>query len=216
MRTPLILPAAGALMLLAACAPTPDPESSDPVAPEPNAGTPGLITEVEGTSDLEDDPFVIAARAEDTGFLMAVNALDFSIPEFTETHSADGAWEIYQFFIDENVIGANPVIMFAGPAILLPLDVNVNESGDGAEVLFCDASVDWTISKEFPEPAYDLTAGQELTITLVTDDRGNLVFESEDRGGADCDATGAPVQRFDPAPVPPDSLSPDDVIPPPE
>lgn len=214
MRSPLLLPAAGALLLLAACSPTADPESGDPGAEEPNAGIPGIVTEVEGTSDLEDDPFVIAARAEDTGYLMAVNALDFSIPEFTSTHSAEGAQEIYQYFIDEYVIGANPVIMFAGPSILLPLEVNVNETGDGAEVLFCDASVDWTISKEFPDPAYDLANGEELVITLETDDSGNLVFASENRSGASCDANGAPVQRFDPAPTVPDSLSPDDVTPP--
>lgn len=206
MRLPLIFAAVGAVLVLSACGAPSDEEQIpvDPGSDEPADTSVGLVTEVEGTSPLEDDPFVVAARAEDTGYLLAVNALDFSIPQFTETHSVEGAQELYDFFIDEYVTGGAPVVMFPGPSIWLPLEVNVNSSGDGADVLFCDASVDWAISKEFPEPAYDLANGEELTITLETDDRGNLVFAGENRTGVACDANGAPVQRFDPQPTVPD------------
>jgi hypothetical protein len=215
MRPLLTFAALAGILTLAACSPAnPDP-APDSSGDDPAVSTPGIVTEVEGTSPLEDDPWVQAARAEDTGYLMAVNAMDFSIPEFTDTHSAASQQEFYDFFIEEYVDEGYPVIMFPGPSIRLPLEVTPNAAGDGADVLFCDASVDWAVSQEFPEPAYDLENGEEIVITVVTDDRGNLVFGSEDRNGNPCDATGAAVQRFDPAPVVPDGpISLDDVTPP--
>ena len=216
MRPLLTFAAFAGILTLAACSPAnPDPAPTDSTGDDPVVSAPGIVTEVEGTSPLEDDPWVQAARAEDTGYLMAVNAMDFSIPEFTDTHSAASQQEFYDFFVEEYVDQGYPVIMFPGPSILLPLEVTENAAGDGADVLFCDASVDWAVSQEFPEPAYDLENGEELVITLVTDERGNVVFESEDRRGTPCDATGAPVQRFDPAPTVPDGpISLDDVTPP--
>ena len=216
MRPVLTFAAFAGILVLTACSPAaPDPDPTDSSGDDPGMSTPGIVTEVEGTSPLEDDPFVQAARAEDTGYLMAVNALDFSIPEFTDTHSADAQQEFYDFFVEEYVDGGAPVIMFPGPSIRLPLEVTPNAAGDGADVLFCDASIDWAVSQEFPEPAYDLENGEEIVITVVTDDRGNLVFGSEDRNGNPCDATGAAVQRFEPAPVVPDGpISLDDVTPP--
>lgn len=217
MRSGFIFAALAGALVLAGCAPQSDgTNEEDPAGNPQQVGTPGIVTEVEGTSDLEDDLFVMAARAEDTGYLMAVNALDFSIPEFTQTHSPEDQQEIYDFFVDEYVTGGAPVIMFPGPSIWLPLEVSVNETGDGADVLFCDASVDWAVSAEFPEPAYDLSNGEELVITIVTDDSGNLVFDGEERRGGSCDANGAPVQRFDPQPTIPDGpITLEDVTPPP-
>ena len=218
MRSRFIFAALAGTLILSGCGPqSGDSNDEQPDGGNsPDAGTPGIITEVEGTSELDEDPFVIAARAEDTGYLMAVNALDFSIPEFTQTHSPEDQQEIYDFFIDEYVTGGAPVIMFPGPSIWLPLEVSVNEAGDGAEVRFCDASVDWAVSAEFPEPAYDLANGEELVITIVTGDSGDLVFGGEERRGGSCDATGAPVQRFDPQPAIPDGpIVIEDVTPPP-
>ena len=121
----------------------------------------------------------------------------------------------YQFFIDEFVTGGAPVVMFAGPSIRLPLEVVENDAGDQATIRFCDASVDWAISKEFPEPSYDLKNGQEMLVLVVVDDAtGDLVWGGEQVGGAACDATGAPVQKFDPQPMVPERLALDDVTPP--
>ena len=41
--------------------------------------------------------------------------------------------------------------MFAGPSIRLPLEVTPTTDGTGADLVFCDASVDWAVSEEFPE-----------------------------------------------------------------
>lgn len=197
--------------LLAGCgAPAASP-GDGPDAPADD--TPASIQwETEGTSDLESDPYVIAARAEDTGYLLAVNAQDFSLPEFTSTHTAADAQEFYDFFVEEFVDGGAAPILFPGPSIWLPLEVTENAAGDGADVLLCDASLDWTLSAEYPEPSYDLTAGETLVITIVTDpDTGELVFGGEDRQGEPCDATGAPVGRFVPQPVVPESISLEDV-----
>lgn len=200
-------------LLLVGCSPQsePTPTGDDP-ADQPQ-GTPTIVWENgEPSGGLEDDPYVQAARAEDTGYLMAVNAQDFSIPEFTSTHTAEDAQEFYEFHIEEFVDGGGMPVAFAGPSILLPLEVHENEAGDGADVLFCDASVDWAMTSEFPEPAYDLESGETLTITIITDpETGNLVFGGEDRTGESCDATGAPVGRFDPQPTIRDSISLDDV-----
>ncbi len=204
-------------VLLAGCtAPDSGPSDQDDAGGgDPATSTPGIVTEVEGTSDLEDDPWVIAARAEDTGYVLAVNALDFSIPEFTETHDAATAQQFYEYFVDEFVTDGAPVVMFPGPSIRLPLEVHPTDDGGGADLIFCDASVDWAISAEFPDPAYDLTNGTILHVSITTDERGNRVFQGEAMQGESCDATGAPVQRFDPAPVLPDGpITFDDVTPP--
>jgi hypothetical protein len=158
---------------------------------------------------------VQAARAADTGYLMAVNALDFSIPEFTETHSAGDQQVFFDYFVDEFVTEGAPVVMFPGPSIWLPLSVEETEGVEGADITICNASVDWAVSAEFPEPAYELTNGTILHVSVTTDDRGNLVWASEAELGEACDATGAPVQRFDPAPEVPDGpISIEDVTPP--
>lgn len=216
MRPVLTFAAFAGIFVLTSCSPAaPDSNPTEPAGDGPAVSTPGIVTEIEGTSPLEDDPWVQAARAGDTGYLMAVNALDFSIPEFTETHNADSQQEFYDFFVEEYVDGGAPVVMFPGPSIWLPLEVSPTDDGGGADLVFCNASVDWAVSAEFPEPAYDLTNGTVLNISLTTDDRGNIVWNGEADQGTPCDATGAPVQRFDPAPVVPDTpISLDDVTPP--
>lgn len=200
-------------LLLVGCSPEPAPGPTEEPGGEQPQGTPTVVWEDgEPSGGLEDDPYVQAARAEDTGYLMAMNAQDFSIPEFTSTHSAEDAQEFYEFHVEEFVEGGGMPVVFPGPSIRLPLEVRENATGDGADVVFCDASVDWAMTAEFPEPAYDLEAGETITITVVTDpDTGDLVFGSEDRTGEPCDATGAPIGRFDPQPVIPDSISLEDV-----
>lgn len=178
--------------VLAGCTPSPAPENTPPPLPD-------VVVEVQGTSDLESDPYVMAARASELGFALAANALDFSIAEFTGTRSPDRAeYDFGNWFGQFVTLGKKP-IAYPGPAILLPLEVVENAAGDGATVTFCDASGPYLITANRAEGEYHLTDGTLTTWTLETE--GGVLQVGDKVGSAqECDATGAPVGRFDPQP----------------
>ena len=102
--------------------------------------------------------------------------------------------------------------MYPGPAIWLPISVETLED-ETTVVVLCDASDPWIIKGD-TAPSYDLTKGFLLERTLESVD-GRLVLIESQRSHTECDATGAPVGRFDPVPVPRESISEGDIIAPP-
>lgn len=162
---------------------------------------PKVETVQEGTpSPLDTDRYLIAARDAYLGLAIAYNAVDFSVEQFTSTHSEESAKSIYDGFVFNYVTHKSEFLAVAGPAIWLPVSVVENDAGTGAEVTVCDDTKYWVITKAFPEPTYDLSQGVLLVITVGQDANGGLVEEDEKRSTTECDATGATVERFVPAP----------------
>jgi hypothetical protein len=181
-----------AIAVLAGCTPS---------SPTPTAAPdPVVLWDVEGTSPLEDDPAVAAARAADLARALAWNALDFGRADFVSTHTARFADKIFDAFETTYVdIGAEPRSL-PGPSIWLP--VSVEEAADGnITVVVCDASDHWIIEADVA-PEYDLADAFLLTIVLERD--GDSLLMADKRVSLEqCDATGAAVGVFEPAPIPP-------------
>jgi len=198
-RTLVVLAAAG--VLLAGCTPTtPDGPT---VIPDP-----AIEAEIEPTSALESDPWVQAARAADLGYILAANGGDFSIAQYTSTRSERVAKLEFGAWKTSYVTNGGEPRMVPGPSVLLPIDV-VEES-DGATVRFCDASSDWFVSDGHPEADFDLAKGVVTEFRLT----GDGLLDSRSPSTTACDATGAPVGRFDPVPQLPTSITEADVRPP--
>lgn len=177
-----------AAVALAGCTPA-------PVSPT----LPKVIWE-NGTSPLEADPAVIAARAADLGRALAWNAADFSVAQFTDHHSPDFADKIYTAFRGTYLTrGVDPRAL-PGPSVWQPVSV------DGTELVVCDASDDWYTDSGH-SAAYELTSGFLLTITLEQNAAGALVLADKQPSLDECDATGAPIGRFDPVPVVPKTIT---------
>jgi hypothetical protein len=165
---------------------------------------PEVVWESQGTSPLEDDAAVVAARAADLARALAFNTLDFARDDFTTTHTAAYAAKIYDAFETTYVdIEAEPRAL-PGPSIWMPLSVEEGDDGTIA-VVVCDASDHWIIETGV-EPSYDLTDAFELTV-LLERDGDRLVVADKQVSLNECDATGAPIGRFDPTPVPPSEIT---------
>jgi hypothetical protein len=178
--------------------------------PEP-VEDPKVVWEVDGTSELESDPAIEAVRAADLARRLAYNTLDFARSDFVAAYSPEYAENLYDGFTTQyGRLQAEPRV-YPGPAILLPISVETME--DETTVVLCDASDPWIIQGD-TAPSYDLTKGFLLEYTLESVD-GRFVLMSSKSSLTECDATGAPVGRFDPVPVPRESISENDVIAPP-
>ena len=191
----------GTVALTACQPPVPDPQP-----------LPELVWESEGTSPLEDDEFVVAARAADTARTLAWNRADFALEQFIATNTSLAAQRLYNGYRTSFAVNGLPPTAYPGPGLWQPISVTPDAEG-GAEVVVCNASEGW-IFEDGGEPTYDLAQGLELIVFIVDDD-GTLRADEFRRTGVACDATGAPVGRFDPAPQLRDSITEDQVVPPP-
>jgi hypothetical protein len=179
--------------------------------PEP-VEDPAVVWELDGTSPLESDPAIEFVRAADLAYRLAFNSLDFSRSDFLAAYPPSRANSLYHGFIAMyGNLQAEPRV-YPGPAIWFPMSVETKEDHT-IVVLLCDASDKWIIQGD-TAPSYDLTRGFVLEYTLEAVDDHLLLIE-ETSSLTPCDATGAPVGRFDPVPVPPESISESDVVPPP-
>ena len=201
MLVPVLL---GATLLLSGCQP------SGPSVIE----TPGIQSLEEGTSSLESDPWVQAARESDLGYRLAVNNQDFTIEQYTSTRTPAIAIGEFDGWVTQYIeAGAEP-IAYPGPSILLPISVEPNAAGDEAELTFCNASGRFQLTAGETEPEYSLPNGRLVTWTMVTSDEGVRVVTIQSNSTEECDATGAPVEVFDPLPTVPEKLSLADARPP--
>ena len=147
--------------------------------------------------------FVDAARAADLGFAIAYNAHDFTVAQLTDSMSREMTILYYEAF--------EPAHLFAIPGPSPATVISVTENATGAEVILCEFSVGWAVSADDPEPRLDLTAGTETTYTVVTAESGDLIVDHVQPSGLACDATGAAVGYFEPAPTIPQKLTKSDV-----
>jgi hypothetical protein len=204
------LAVAGLLALAVVVGCTPQPVPSPTPEPDPSRVPwvmPDIVGETVSDSPLESDEWVIAARASELGVVLASNAADFSIEPLRSTLTADSAREQFRHFISRST-GDDLPLTWPGPAILLPLEVEVRDAVH-VTVRFCDGSDYW-----IDEDASRLARGVLGTVSLErTADGIRRTSRSTSRDR--CDATGAPIARFDPAPVPLGPLTEDDVVPPP-
>ena len=155
------------------------------------------------TSPLEEDERVKAARSAELGLALATNARDFSIAQITDYLPARTVDEYYDGYDNTRLL------RYVGPPIMLPLALTELEDG-GAEVTFCVVD-HWTIDARKTQASYDFADGTTRVYTVEKDaDGGNLVLTGWQGLSEPCDATGAPVGRFDPpvAPLDPDDLDP--------
>ena len=175
--------------------------------------TPDIVWEQDGTSPLEDDPFVVAARASELGYVLAANSLDFTIEQFTSTRSERRALLEFGYWEGSYITLEGDPVAYPGPSILLPISVEPNAAGDGGAVIeFCDASGPFIITESQAVARYDVTQGHPSTWTLETDPVSGVLEVVDKRGSqASCDASGAPVGRFDPAPERRESIEASDV-----
>ena len=185
---------------------TPSPTPSSVFSREPWV-MPGIVGETVSASPLESDEWVIAMREAELGEALAFNSADFSIEPFVSAVTPDYADALYEFYV-RRWVGDEDRVVWPGSRILLPLEVELVDENH-AIVRFCGASDYWQ-----DEDASRLSKGFISTSEMVrTEDgiRESDVMLTLDR----CDATGAPIARFDPAPRPLGPLIDADVIPPP-
>jgi hypothetical protein len=177
-----------------------------------NAPAPRLVSVEVATSPLESDEFVKVARAADLGRALAWNALDFSLDELTSTNSERIVQNQYDTVHASYVSADGDPQVRPGPDIWLPVSVTPKPQDDTATILICRVQQDWIIEKTHPKATFDLSDGSLYTITIGPhENSGSAVYQGEMPNGDECDATGAPVDRFDPAPVAPESVSDRDI-----
>jgi len=190
----LLVPALAALALTACQGPAPL------VAPE-------VVWESTGDSPLESDPAVIAAREADIAERIAWNAADFSYAPFVDTHTAEWAAQIADAFERRFVdAGVSPYV-YLGPALWQPVEVRATDRG--ADVVVCDASAHWYLQRDHTtRSTEDLEDGLGAVIELEAAADGRLLVAGQSFEGAvdGCDATGAPIGRFEPAPELPERV----------
>lgn len=186
-----------------------------PAPPTPSASfsrtpwvMPAVVGDIVSSSPLEADEWVIAMRKADLGSVFAFSAADFSIEPFRSTSTPERAESQYEFFL-RRWTGREAYPLWPGPSILLPLEVDVTDE-DHASVRFCDGSDYW-----IDEDESRLQNGVVAISQLVRTDDGIREHDSSltvER----CDATGAPIARFDPALQPLGPIAKADVVPPEE
>jgi hypothetical protein len=144
------------------------------------------------TSPLEEDDRVKAVRGAELGLALATNARDFSIAQITDYYPARTVDFYYRRYDNTRLI------QYVGPPIMLPLAITELDGG-GAEVTFCVVD-HWQIDAKKSEATYDFLNGETRRYTVEKDpETGNFVETDWQGMSQDCDATGAPVGRFDPA-----------------
>ena len=214
-RRPAGMIAAGVLVVsassvLVGCAGAARPEAEPAASTDPSSSDPAVVWESQGTSELEQDPHVSALRAALTAEALARNAHDFSRDDFVATWGEEARDAIFTGARSQAEL-ADPR-MAAGPAVVQPLSVEPDGAGS-VMVTVCDASQNWWLSDEH-EPTVDLEAGNPLVYSLSDGDDAPVV-QSVSGASGDCDATGAPLGRFDPAPEVPAEIDPDSLVRPP-
>ena len=173
---------------LAGCTPSP-----------PVPVVPSIRWQSEGTSALETDPSVVAVREADLGLQLAANSRNFMQPSFVDTRTDRLARGFYDNWYGTYVTRQRDPLVQPGPSIWLPVSVTPS-AGGGSVVVVCDASDEWFVTAEH-EPTYDLSQGWLLAMTVESSDDGRLVLSDRQISTDACDATGAPVGVFDPAPT---------------
>ena len=197
-----------AALLIAGCVPSAPSQTNGASSPPIEYRAPAVVGETVSESPLESDEWVIAARAAQLGYVLAANSADFSIEPFVSTFTTRGAYLAYSTFLYRAVGGDRVPFTWSGPTILIPIAVEpVDEST--AKVWFCDGS-DFLATGD----TNDLLNGVEIIITLERVN-GEIRESSSARSLDGCDATGAPIAMFDPAPTPLGSITKADVVPPP-
>ncbi len=189
--------AATLLVLLAACQPSPDPDPTEDPRPSVIA-TPKLTEAASSTSPLESDEFVTAARAADLGFTLAANNADFTIEQFTSTRPLSVQRDQYRAWASTYLGTGQEAPISLGPSVLLPLSVTDAADGAGTVVEFCRADG----ALEAADASSASFAGHVVRMTIVAADDGTLQLEGSQGSTTECDATGASVAFFDPAPQP--------------
>jgi len=198
--------AVGVVAMLAACTPA-DPEPT--ASPMPYTA-PAIVGDTVSASPLEADEWVVAARAGMLGFVLASNAADFSIDPFVSAVTPEAATTWFEHWSSRSVGTDRPPLTWPGPQVVLPLAVDLMDGdGDRATVRFCNGSDYWQA-----EDASALADGVEASAVLVRTEAG-IRLESTTSSAIPCDATGAAIGRFDPAPEPLGVLTEADVVPPP-
>lgn len=172
-----------AVIALAGCTFMSEPEVT--VLPE-------IAVEQSGTSPLESNQWVEAAREVDLGRLLALNSFDFTIEQFANTRTAGSADSTYFYWDAQFGPGQDEHIVYLGPTIMLPLSVTEDEGGGSAAVKFCVADASQIERTGVPRPARELTSGRVETWNLeYSDELGRIVVDSVALNGGTCDATGA-------------------------
>jgi hypothetical protein len=196
-------------VVLVGCTPVsePSPSRAPYVMPQ-------IVGETVSDSPLEEDEWVIATRAATLGTTLAYNAADFSIEPYASTWTSHSQREIhddYLWFLRDYGVEARP-----GPPVMVPLGVEVHPSKEGdperATVSMCQPiDAIWT-----DDPVLLADAGR-IVYDMVRQDDGRIVGSSSSSYAAvdPCDASAAPIARFDPAPASLSGLTADDVVPPP-
>jgi hypothetical protein len=173
--------------------------------------TPEIVWITDGTSPLESDPWLQAARAQDLGTRLAYNTHDFTIPQLTSTRTDGSIDSLYDYFVTRFVDREDPPIAYPGPAVWLPLAVEESDDGSRAVVRVCAASDSWLLTADGETP-FDITEGHELELEVANDPKsGKVLVLSRAELLTECDATGAPVGRFEPKPDVPERLTESEV-----
>lgn len=197
----LALAAVAIVALLAGCTPQPPLPSPSPEGPTVVA-TPAIDGDAITASPLESDEWVVAARAADLGSTLAMNLADFTIEQYTSTRSELTAEKEFIAWRGATVGTGKPPVVSPGPSVLLPLSVDVDT--DGATVHFCNGSGFWL------EGDSALLDGRVTDYRMVRDG-SRILIDHRAASTEPCDATGAAVGRFDPAPAPLGPLEESDV-----
>lgn len=197
----------GIVVLAGVVACTPQPAA----APRPSHSRepwvmPTIVGDSVSSSPFETDEWVAAARKARLSYVLASNAADFSIEPVRASMTEKAAQLSYEHFLSWGT-GEDGPLIWPGPPVLLPLGVDILDE-DHAKVTFCDGSDYWVDQDESR-----LSQGVIATTTLVrTADGVRREYDATSR--TSCDATGAPIARFDPAPQPLGPITEADVIPP--
>lgn len=166
--------------------------------------TPEIVWETpEASGAPYDDPYVQAAYDASLGWVLAVNAADFTISQLTETTTAKRIDEVYAAHLGRyGLNNDDDPIAFVGPLPRTVVSVQENPEGDGAVVVVCDISAEWYVSEDHPVARVDGVPPLSLRLMIV-DVGGTLKLDAVTNGDeAECDATDAAIGRFDPEPEP--------------
>lgn len=202
---------ASVALAVAACSPTGvGSESIDP---------PSTRVVSEGTSQLESDPAVQAARRGDVGTAFAQATGDFTLPAFVDAVDSSRRGDVLSGLRSQ--ISFDAVRVPIGPAVWLPLEVRepddayrLSLGSGGVQIEGCFASGEWFATPDH-QPKLDLTYARNVTY-LLSRDGDELVLFDIIKGGQPCDATGAPVIEFDPPLAVPSPITEDSLVLPPE
>ncbi|WP_309617791.1 hypothetical protein [Salinibacterium sp.] len=178
-----------AAVVLAGCTPSRVPVVEGPTM----IATPTIVGATVSDSPLEVDEWVIAARAADLGYVLASNNADFSISQFTSTHSENATAGRFYDWRGSHADTGEAAFVYPGPSVMQVVSV-VSDGPDSATVTFCDGSDYWI------EGAPALTDGRPRAFYMARDG-STILFSSSSISFTVCDASGAPVGRFDPVPT---------------